>query len=117
MLKVLNQLAIMFKVSPNDIIEMNGRKEELVAARRFYVYYLNKHKNIPHNQIKKYIKGMCHATSIYHCRKLEDYFKIYEDVKVEYIEMLYQADETEFYNLRNNIIFKDVMKNILTIIK
>ena len=115
MLKILNQLSIMYNLNPNEIIQMNGRQKDLVEARRMYIYYLNKQKGIPHNHMKKYIDGMHHATSIYHCKKLEEQFPIYNDLIIKYIELLYQADPEEFYRLHGNIIFEETMKKIIKI--
>ena len=78
----------MYKINPSEIIQMKGRKKDLVEARRLYIYYLNRQKNIP----------------------------LYNDLKIKYIELLYQADPEEFYKLHSNIIFADTMKKIIKII-
>lgn len=106
----------MYGLDPKEITQMKGRKAELVEARRMFIYYLNKQKGIKHYHMKKYIDGIHHATSIYHCKTFENQLPIYDDLMIKYIQLLYQADKEQFWELHKNIIFADTMKKILTII-
>ena len=85
-------LMTMFEVLENDILYMNSRKQSTVHARMFYNYYLLKNFNIPHNQIKNYIEGMHHATSIYLKNKLEHEMKQYDSVQMQWITFLFFTD-------------------------
>ncbi|HAT64465.1 MAG TPA: hypothetical protein DCS66_07655 [Flavobacteriaceae bacterium] len=82
-------LMTMFEVLEKDILFMNSRKQNNVHSRMFYNYYLWKNYKIPHNQIKNYIEGMHHATSIYLKNKLEHEMKQYDSVSMQWITFLY----------------------------
>ena len=89
-------LMTMFEVLENDILYMNSRKQSTVHARMFYNYYLLKNFNIPHNQIKNYIEGMHHSTSIYLKNKLEYEMKQYDSVGMQWQTFLYFTDYQEW---------------------
>ena len=89
-------LMTMYEVLEKDILFMNSRKQPIVQARMFYNYYLRKNFNIPHNQIKNYIEGMHHATSIYLKNKLENEMNQYDSVSTEWITFLFFADYKEW---------------------
>jgi hypothetical protein len=89
----------MFKVLEKDIIQMKSRKQNKVHARMFYNYYLWKVFKVPHNDIKKYIDGMHHATSIYLKNKLEFEIDKYNSVAKEWETFLYFAKYQEIKEL------------------
>ena len=89
-------LMTMFEVLEEDIVEMKSRKQNKVSARMFYNYYLWKEHKVPHLHIKKHIKGMHHATSIYFKNKLEYEMKQYDSVSIEWITFLFFADYKEW---------------------
>lgn len=89
-------LMTMFEVLEKDIVEMNSRKQPIVHARMFYNYYLWKNFNISHNQIKNYIEGMHHSTSIYLKNKLEYEMKQYDSVGMQWQTFLFFADYQEW---------------------
>ena len=89
-------LMTMFEVLEEDIVEMKSRKQNKVHARRLYNYYLWKKHNIPHLHIKKHIKGMHHATSIYLKNKLEYEMDKYDSVAMEWKTFLFFADYQEW---------------------
>ena len=60
MLKIVNQLAIMYKIDPNEIITLNSRISKIVEARRIYIYYLYSEQNIKHTKMREYVKGIDH---------------------------------------------------------
>lgn len=62
----------LYNISEIDFVSLRSRQQNIVEARRLYVYFLNKFRGIKHLHMKDYVYGMHHATSIYHCKKLED---------------------------------------------
>ena len=79
---------------------MKKRNTNIVIARRFFIYYLWKHCNVTHNRMKWHIYGMNHATSIYHCRKLEEEMEIYKNIQKKWITFLFYADHKEYKKLK-----------------
>ena len=94
-------LMTMFKVLEKDIIQMKSRKQQKVHARMFYNYYLWKVFKVPHNDIKKHIEGMHHATSIYLKNKLEFEMDKYDSVAMEWKTFLFFADYQEWKQLES----------------
>jgi len=92
-------LMTMFEVIEEDIVEMKSRKQNKVHARMFYNYYLWKVFKVPHNDIKKHIDGMHHATSIYLKNKLEFEMEKYDSVGMEWKTFLFFADYQEWKQL------------------
>ena len=92
-------LMTMFEVIEEDIVEMKSRKQNKVHARMFYNYYLWKTFKVPHNNIKKHIEGMHHATSIYLKNKLEFEMNKYDSVAMEWKTFLFFADYQEWKQL------------------
>lgn len=92
-------LMTMFEVLEEDIVEMKSRKQNKVHARMFYNYYLWKVFKVPHNDIKKHIHGMHHATSIYLKNKLEFEMEKYDSVGMEWKTFLFFADYQEWKQL------------------
>lgn len=92
-------LMTMFEVLEEDIVEMKSRKQNKVHARMFYNYYLWKVFKVPHNDIKKHIEGMHHATSIYLKNKLEFEMEKYDSVGMEWKTFLFFADYQEWKQL------------------
>tara|TARA_R110002050_G_scaffold179539_1_gene312910 strand:+ start:838 stop:1191 length:354 start_codon:yes stop_codon:yes gene_type:complete len=82
----------MFDVKHENIVFMSSRKKKNIEARKFYNYYLYKYKGITHNQMKKHIYGMHHATSIYFKNKIEFEFKIYPEILNDWNTFLFFAD-------------------------
>ena len=95
-------LAKMFDVEERDIVFKESRSGNKVTARRFYNYYLWRHKKVKHNYMKDYIKGLHHATSIYHCRLLEKELEIYKKLRKQFITFLYYSDQNEWEKLKIN---------------
>ena len=59
----------LWKAKKRDVIGNNCRKAEVVMAKRMFIYYLYNFVEVGHTQMKHYIKGISHATSIYHVRE------------------------------------------------
>lgn len=68
-----NILSHMFDVDKFYLENNTCRKRNVIDARRFLVYYMNRELEIPYNRLQDYIKGMHHATGIHLCRTFEDF--------------------------------------------
>lgn len=68
-----NILSHMFDVDKYYLENNTCRKRNVIDARRFLVYYMNRELEIPYNRLQDYIKGMHHATGIHLCRTFEDF--------------------------------------------
>ena len=79
----------MWDCNESQFTLMKKRKTNIVFARRFFIYYLWKHCNVTHNRMKWHVYGMNHATSIYHCRKLEEEMEIYKHILKKWITFLF----------------------------
>ena len=66
-------LSEMFDVDRFYLENNTCRKRNVIDARRFLVYYMNRELQIPYMRLKDYIKGMHHATGIHLCRTFENF--------------------------------------------
>lgn len=98
--KVLLEL---FDVDIYFLENNTNRKREVIEARRFLIYYLNRELKIPYNRLQDHIKGLHHATGIYQCRKLEELIKIEKPLRNTYNKFLVLANDF------------DVLETLLTI--
>ena len=89
--RALVQLSLMFDIDIKDITEMRSRKGDIMDARRFLIYYLHNNKKVKHYHMKKYIKGIHHATSIYHCKVIVNLFDTDEIYRRKYFEFIYKV--------------------------
>jgi len=65
-------LSEMFNAKEHLILDMKSRKHNIIQAKRFLIYYLNKALNVKHNHMNKYIKNIDHSTSVYHVKKFSE---------------------------------------------
>ncbi len=86
------ELSLMFDVDIKDITEMKSRKQNVVEAKRFLIYYLWNQKRVKHYHMKQYINGIHHASSMYHCKVIEDLFDAHERYRRKYFEFLYKIE-------------------------
>ena len=98
--KVLLEL---FDVDIYFLENNTNRKREVIEARRFLIYYLNRELKIPYNRLQDYIKGLHHATAIYQCRRLEELIQIEKPLRNTYNKFLVLANDF------------DVLETLLTI--
>ena len=98
-------LAKMFTIDERDIVFMDSRLKNKMKARRFYIYYLWRYKKIKHYQMKRYIKGIHHASSIHHCRLMEKEIDLYKDIKKEFITFMWYADQVEYEKMKIDQVF------------
>ena len=109
--KVREILIRMFEVKHEDIVFMNSRKKKNIDARKFYNYYLYKHKGVNHNQMKKHIYGMHHATSIHFKNKIEFEFKLYPEIVNDWNTFLFFADHDLWMELETIKKFREEFLN------
>jgi len=87
-------LSEMFNAKEHLILDMKSRKHNIIQAKRFLIYYLNRALNVKHNHMNKYIKNIDHATSIHHVKKLDNFLDF---------DIMTKNDYTIFVNhLENN---------------
>tara|TARA_R100001244_G_scaffold44744_2_gene40583 strand:+ start:1506 stop:1886 length:381 start_codon:yes stop_codon:yes gene_type:complete len=60
--------ANLWNVDVNKILDHNCRKVDTIMAKKMLIFYLYNFVELPHNQMKQYIKGVNHSTSMYHCK-------------------------------------------------
>ena len=90
--RVVVELSLMFDVDIKDITAMRSRKQNVMDAKRFLIYYLWKNKGVKHYHMKQYINGIHHASSMYHCKLIEDLFDAHEQYRRKYFEFVYKID-------------------------
>ena len=100
-------LAKMFNVEERDVVFMDSRLKNKVKARRFNNYYLWRYKKVKHHHMKNYIKGIHHASSIHHCKVMENDLYLsnlniskYQTIRKQFITFLYYADRSEWEKLK-----------------
>ena len=102
-------IAEIYKAPKNQLRKVDSRKAHIIYARRMLIFYLNRFMRIKHVHMKHYIKGICHATSIHHCNKMEWFIENYKDVKEKY-EMF--IEKIEIFDLKNELI-KDKKRQLI----
>ena len=64
-------LSEMYEIPITELTTVGKRTKIIMGARRMFMFYLNRHLGIKYAHMKKYIKGVNHATCIHHCNKME----------------------------------------------
>tara|TARA_Y100001938_G_C8088372_1_gene433488 strand:+ start:736 stop:1098 length:363 start_codon:yes stop_codon:yes gene_type:complete len=98
-IKVITILSIMFGVDSYDITTLKSRKKNKVKARKYFNYYLNKHQNIKHVNMHRYIKNISHSNSVYLKKQMEFEMEFYPNEKTDWINFLFFADYNAWENL------------------
>ena len=100
-------LCTLFDIKQIDILVMDRRDGNKCIARRFYMYYLWRCKKIKHYHMKKFVFGIHHASSIHHCKVMENdlylsnlNIKRYKKIRKQFITFLYYADRSEWEKLK-----------------
>tara|TARA_R100001244_G_scaffold116602_1_gene86710 strand:- start:3473 stop:3871 length:399 start_codon:yes stop_codon:yes gene_type:complete len=91
-------LAEMYDIPETQLRTIGSRKRHIMEARRMFIFYLNKYIRIKHIHMKQYVKGLCHATSIHHCNKMEFFLVQEPNVAEEYKEFLLRMREFDVFN-------------------
>ena len=120
-IKLLNNLRIkkakailveLFKIDIFYLENNTNRKRNVIEARRFLIYYMNRELLIPYLRVKDYIKNLHHCTALHHCRKLEEllpqerglrekYHKFYvlaNDFDTLSVLLKLKRDKVKYYN-------------------
>ena len=93
----------------NQITRVKSRKRNIMEARRMLIFYINRFLEIKHLHMKTYIKGLCHATSIHHCNKME-FFILYDKTTIKSYEQF--QERMNLIDIRHEII-KDKQEKVL----
>ena len=75
----------------------NNRYSSTIKAKRMFIYYLYEFMEIKHNGMKKYIKGLNHASSIHHVNKFKFEKDQYEDLKKEFDKFMIEMKRFNVY--------------------
>lgn len=106
--KCVEALEYLFNCKKKDIINLKSREKNFVAARRYLIHYLYNSCNIPHSHMNKFINGIHHATSIHHCRKLQDLLDIYPSERKIYNEFKMVAGDFEDTKVQLEIMINEI---------
>tara|TARA_R110001583_G_scaffold80387_2_gene215962 strand:+ start:1382 stop:1783 length:402 start_codon:yes stop_codon:yes gene_type:complete len=102
-------LAKMYNVPEEQLRKVGSRKRQIMEARRLLIFYLNRFIGIKHLHMKQYIKGLCHATSIHHCNKME-WFILYDiESRAAYDDF---QEKMQLFDIRSEII-KDKQQRVV----
>ena len=100
-------LCTMFNLKQLDLLVMDSRAGNKCIARRFYIYYLWRFKNVKHYHMKRFIFGIHHASCIHHCKVMENDLYLsnlniskYKTIRKQFITFLYYADRSEWEKLK-----------------
>jgi chromosomal replication initiation ATPase DnaA len=91
--KAVDAVCEVYNVAKKQVLNVSCRRRPIPDARRMLVYYMHNQLHIRHYHIQNYIKSVCHATSIYHCKKLDWYLKTEKDTKNLYMLLRKKAGE------------------------
>ena len=103
----------MWKCEALEFTQMKKRNNNIINARRFFIYYLWKYLDVKHYKMRNYIHGVNHATSIYHCRRFEQELDLYKDIRKKFITFLYYSDNKEYVKMKIDMTFPlEVMEDL-----
>ena len=102
-------IAELYNVPEDQLSKVGLRTRNIMEGRRLLIFYLNRFVGIKHLHMKKHINGLCHATSIHHCNKMEWFIEHELSVKHKYNELLSKMKQ---FDVRNEII-KDKLESVI----
>ena len=79
--EALRLSANLWNVDQNLVKGNDCRIDAVIMAKRFFIYYLYNFVEVNHSQMKKYVHGINHSTSIYHVRQLNKQLDERYDIK------------------------------------
>ena len=86
-----------YNANKKFVTSNNNRYSSTIKAKRMFIYYLYEFMEIKHNGMKKYIKGLNHASSIHHVNKFKFEKDQYEDVKKEFDKFMIEMKRFNVY--------------------
>ena len=86
-----------YNANKKFVTRNNNRYSSTIKAKRMFIYYLYEFMEIKHNGMKKYIKGLNHASSIHHVNKFKFEKDQYEDVKKEFDKFMIEMKRFNVY--------------------
>lgn len=91
--KAIDAVCDVYNVKKEHVLNVSCRPRPIPDARRMLVHYMHNHLLIKHYHIKEFFNNMHHATSIYHCNKLDWYLKTERDTRNKYLQFREKAGE------------------------
>jgi hypothetical protein len=92
-------LSLMFGISRRFLDNNTNRKQNVIDARRFLIYYMRKELGVAFTHMYKHIKDLHHATAIYHCKKIEGLLEFERGLRIKYQKFLIDSNEPEVLEL------------------
>ena len=90
----LEAVCELYNVTKKQVLNPSSRKKPIPDARRMLIHYMVNHLSIKHYHIKQYLNRICHATSIYHCKKFDGFLNLEPQTRSRY--MLFRKMAGEF---------------------
>jgi len=108
-------LSDMYKVDLFYLENNKNRKANIVEARRFLIHYMYNEIGITFNGMKNHIKGLHHATAIYHNNKIKELMEFEPKLRQNYQDFMIESNELKTLNImlqaKRNVA-KNIMKEI-----
>ena len=89
----IDAICELYDVEKRHVLNPSSRKKPIPDARRMLIHYMVNHLNIRHYHIKQYLNRICHATSIYHCKKFDGYLDLEPQTRTRYLLFRNMAGE------------------------
>ena len=87
----------MWNVDSKQVINNRCRKADVIMAKRMFIYYLYNFVEIGHAHIKNHVKGLNHATSIYHVREFNKQLDIDYAIKLKFQRFMEEMKSFSLY--------------------
>lgn len=93
----------MWNVDSKQVINNRCRKADVIMAKRMFIYYLYNFVEIGHAHIKNHVKGLNHATSIYHVREFNKQLDIDYAIKLKFQRFMEEMSSFSLYGAEYEI--------------
>ena len=87
----------MWDVKQSKVKGNNCREANVIMAKRMWIYYLYNFVEIGHAHMKKHIKGLNHATSIYHVRQFNKQLDMDYGIKLKFQRFMEEMKSFSLY--------------------
>jgi len=82
------------------VLNNNSRKNNIIKAKRMFIYFLKNDMNIKHSHMINYFDKMNHSTSIHHVNKFSLEIINYPEIKKDYDFFNKELDSYKLYGNR-----------------
>lgn len=89
----IDDICELYDVEKRHVLNPSSRKKPIPDARRMLIHYMVNQLEIKHYHIKDYLTRICHATSIYHCKKFDGYLEHEPQTRTRYLLFRKMAGE------------------------